>query len=160
MEEAVGTLPASLGRWLEARPRLFGTLDRFINRGRRVKTGAISWFLVLYALSAMKSVRRGTLRHTREMAHLGHWLDTAIAELPQNYDLATEIILCRRLVKGYSDTHARGQSKFDRVMTAVVMVRGQPDAAAWIRRLRQAALLDEDGIALDGALKTVASVYA
>jgi indolepyruvate ferredoxin oxidoreductase beta subunit len=39
------------------------------------------------------------------------------------------------------------------------MLKGKSDAAAWVRRLRQAALLDEDGIALDGALKTVKSVY-
>ena len=30
--------------------------------------------------------------------------------------------------------------------------------AEWMRRLREAALLDENGIALDGALKTVATL--
>jgi indolepyruvate ferredoxin oxidoreductase beta subunit len=64
------------------------------------------------------------------------------------------------LVKGYSDTHARGQSKFDRVLSAVPVLTGRPDSAAWLRRLRQAALLDEGGIALDGALKTVESAFA
>jgi indolepyruvate ferredoxin oxidoreductase beta subunit len=159
MEEIAGTLPLSLGRLLEDRPRLFQALDRFVNRGRRVKTGTIRWFLVLYALSAMKPMRRRTLRHSREMAHIAQWRETALSVLPQDYDLAVEILACRRLVKGYSDTHARGQSKFDRVLSAVPMLSGRPDGAAWLRRLRQAALLDEDGIALDGALKTVASVY-
>jgi indolepyruvate ferredoxin oxidoreductase beta subunit len=32
---------------------------------------------------------------------------------------------------------------------------GREDGAAWMRRLIQAALLDEDGIALDGMLKTI-----
>ena len=50
------------------------------------------------------------------MAHLERWLATALARLPDNYDLAVEVIRCRRLVKGYSDTHARGLSKFDRVL--------------------------------------------
>lgn len=159
MEEITGTLPAAIGRFLEERPRLFNALDRIVNRGRRVKTGTVSWFLVLYALSAMKGMRRGTLRHGREMAHIEQWLNVAVAQLPHDYDLAGEIIACRRLVKGYSDTHARGQSKFDRVLSAVPSLAGKSDAAAWLRRLRQAALLDEEGIALDGALKTVETAY-
>ena len=32
------------------------------------------------------------------------------------------------------------------------------DGADWMRRLRDAALMDENGIALDGALKTVATL--
>ena len=32
------------------------------------------------------------------------------------------------------------------------------DGADWLRRLREAALLDEEGKALDGALKTVATL--
>ena len=55
------------------------------------------------------------------------------------------------------DTHARGLSKFDRVMSALPMLRGRPDAADWMRRLRTAALANEKGKALDGALKTIES---
>ena len=65
---------------------------------------------------------------------------------------------CRRLIKGYSDTHARAQSKFDRVLSALPMLEGREDAADWIRRLREAALKDEKGDMLDGALKTVATL--
>jgi len=43
------------------------------------------------------------------------------------------------------------------VMTAAAKLEGRPDAADWLRRLREAALKDEDGVALDGALKTVES---
>ena len=38
------------------------------------------------------------------------------------------------------------------------MPAGRDDAADWIRRLREAALKDEKGDMLDGALKTVASL--
>ena len=64
---------------------------------------------------------------------------------------------CRRLVKGYSDTHARGLSKFDRVLAAVKLVAAREDAAEWAARLREAALKDEDGKALDGAIATIRS---
>ncbi len=155
LEEVAGTMPASLGRWFEANPTLFGWAFR---KGRRVRSGTIHWFLMLYALAAFKPIRRTTLRHQREMAHLERWLALAAERVEQNYDLAVEIINARRLVKGYSDTHARGESKFDRVIGAVPLLAPRADGADWMRRLRDAALLDENGIALDGALKTIATL--
>jgi len=155
LEEIAGTLPAPLGRWLEAHPRLVGWMFR---RGRRVRSGTISWFLVLYFLAALKPIRRATLRHAREMAHLERWLSLATDLVPKNYELAVEVIAARRLVKGYSDTHSRGISKFDRVIGAVPLLAGRADGADWMRRLRDAAMLDEAGIALDGALKTIATL--
>ncbi len=158
MDEVCGTLPKGLGLWIEARPKLFAFLDRRVNKGRRVKTNTLFWFSSLYLLSAMRRIRRGSLRHFREVQHREAWLETALAVLPVNYDLAAEVIATRRLVKGYSDTHVRGLSKFDRVLSAVPMLQPREDGADWLRRLRQAALLDETGIALDGALKTVATL--
>jgi len=155
LEEVAGTMPVPLGRFLEAHPTLFGWAFR---KGRRVRSGTIHWFLMLYVLSALKPIRRTTLRHKREMAHLDKWLALAGARVAENYDLAVEIINAHRLIKGYSDTHARGESKFDRVIAAVPALAPRPDGADWMRRLRDAALMDETGIALDGALKTVASL--
>jgi indolepyruvate ferredoxin oxidoreductase, beta subunit len=40
----------------------------------------------------------------------------------------------------------------------VPLLASRDDGADWMRRLRDAALLDESGIALDGALKTVATL--
>ncbi|HEV7370800.1 indolepyruvate oxidoreductase subunit beta family protein [Arenibaculum sp.] len=158
MEEVIGTLPAGIGRWFEARPAVTARLDRFVNRGRRVRTGTISWFLALYAVAGMKRMRLRTLRHEREMRHVAAWLDRAAAMLGRNYDLAVEVVACRRLVKGYSDTHARGEAKFDKVLSALPLLAHRGDGADWLRRLRQAALLDEEGVNLDGALKTVATL--
>lgn len=158
MEEVCGTLPRALGAWIEARPALVARLDRLVSRGRRVRTGTIFWFLGLQAVSALRRVRRGTLRHARETVHRDAWLATALDTLRVNYDLAVEVLECRRLVKGYSDTHARGESKFQRVLSGLPLLVGRDDGAAWLRRLRQAALADEDGTALDGALKTIATL--
>lgn len=158
MEEVCGTLPKGLGLWIESRPGLFAFLDRRVNKGRRVRTATLFWFLGLYMVSALRGRRRGTLRHAREMDHMNAWLKTAADLLPMNYDLAVEVLSARRLVKGYSDTHSRGLSKFDRVLSALPMLRDREDGADWLRRLKQAALLDEGGIALDGALKTVATL--
>jgi indolepyruvate ferredoxin oxidoreductase beta subunit len=155
MEEVAGTLPVNLGLWLEAKPGLFRTLDRLVNRGRRVQTGTLRWFLPLYLLGGLKRFRRGTLRHKRETAHRDAWLDLARKIAPKDYELAGAILEARRLVKGYSDTHARGASKFDKVIAAATHLAGRADAAEWLRRLCKAALADEEGKALDGALATV-----
>ncbi|MGH8733392.1 MAG: indolepyruvate oxidoreductase subunit beta family protein, partial [Burkholderiales bacterium] len=56
---------------------------------------------------------------------------------------------------GYSDTHERGTSKFDRVLSALPQLQGRDDGAEWLHRLIEAALKDEEGAMLDGALKTV-----
>jgi indolepyruvate ferredoxin oxidoreductase beta subunit len=158
IEEICGTLPSGWARWIEARPRLFRILSRVFDRGRQVRTDALFWFLVLYALAGLKPRRRTLRRHEIETAHLDAWLAKVRETLPGNYDLAVEIVKCRRLIKGYSDTFARGQSKFDQVLSAVPMLAARRDGADWLRRLRDAALLDEEGKALEGALKTVVTL--
>ncbi len=158
MEEVCGTLPKGLGQWIENSPKLFTFLNRRIDKGRRVKTGTLCWFLGLYVVSSLRRFRRSSLRHHTEVAHRDAWIEKAKGVQPANYDLAVEVLGNRRLVKGYSDTHSRGLSKFDRVMSALPMLKDREDGAAWMRRLRQAALLDEQGIALDGALKTIATL--
>jgi len=155
MEEVMGMLPASFGRWLGARPRLLGWLDRRVNRGRRVKTYSLPWFLTLYAVGGMRGLRRRSLRHAVETAHRDGWLKAATEAVGSNYQLGVEILQCRRLVKGYSDTHSRGLSKFDRTLAAIKLVERREDAADWARRLREAALKDGAGTALDGVIQTI-----
>jgi indolepyruvate ferredoxin oxidoreductase beta subunit len=91
------------------------------------------------------------------MAHIDAWLAEAVDRLPRDRAFAEEILKTRRLIKGYSDTHARGLSKFDRVMAGVALVDGREDAADWTRRLIDAALQDPKGEALEGALETIRS---
>jgi indolepyruvate ferredoxin oxidoreductase beta subunit len=154
-EEICGMLPAPLGAFIEARPFLFRTLDRLVNRGRRVPVARIGGFLQLYCVAALRPTRRSSLRHKRETEHREAWLAQAADILPKNYDLAVEILRCRRLVKGYSDTHARSFSKFDRVMAKAPQLVARADGAQWMARLIAAALIDEPGDALDGVAKTI-----
>jgi indolepyruvate ferredoxin oxidoreductase, beta subunit len=155
--EVAGVLPAGLGRRVMASPRALKILEKLFNRGRHLRSDGLWAFAQLYALGGLRFYRRRTLRHAEEVAHLESWLAQAMAYLPQNYDLAVEVIRCRRLIKGYSDTHARGLSKYDRVLGGIAVVASRADAADWARRLREAALQDEEGRALDGALATIRS---
>jgi len=158
IEEFCGTLPAGLGSYIESRPKLAAFLDRRINRGRRIRTDSFTGFAMLWFIGGLRRWRRSLLRHKVEVEHLERWYDLALSHARKDYALATEILNCRRLIKGYSDTHARAQSKFDRVLSALPMLEGREDAADWLRRLREAALKDEKGDMLDGALKTVATL--
>jgi indolepyruvate ferredoxin oxidoreductase beta subunit len=158
VQEICATLPAGLGRAVEGSAVMTGLLRRVFERGRRVRTTSLRGFVPLYFLAGLKPWRRRLLRHEREMAHVRAWLDLVSAQIGRDDRLAVELLKCRRLVKGYSDTHARGASKFDRVTGATALLAGRADAADWIRRLRDAALADEDGTLLDGALRTVATL--
>lgn len=158
VEEFCGSMPAGIGRYIENRPRLAAFIDRRINRGRRIRTDSLSGFALLWLIGGMRRWRRSLLRHKVEQAHLDRWYALALATVSHDYALAVEILNTRRLIKGYSDTHVRAQSKFDRVLSALPMLKGRPDAADWLRRLREAALKDEKGDMLDGALKTVATL--
>ena len=153
-EEIVSLLPARMGARWQDNPKRMALIDRLFNRGRRIRTDGFIGFSMLYLLAGAKGWRRRTLRHRHEMAHLEVWLARVQTAPP---DVAIELLRNQRLIKGYSDTHARGQSKFARVMAGAALLEGRDDAADWIRRLREAALKDEEGRALDGALLTVES---
>lgn len=157
-EELVSMLPRRLGAWVAMRPNLMALVDRVFNRGRHVQTAKLGGFLQLYALSGLRRFRRSLLRHANETIHIEGWLELAIQNLSTNYGLAKGIISTRRLIKGYSDTHARGISKYDRVLSAVPLLAARDDGGAWMDRLISAALKDEDGALLDGALQTLKSL--
>jgi indolepyruvate ferredoxin oxidoreductase beta subunit len=157
MEEVCGALPAGLGLWIESSPRVLGILRRLVDRGRRVRTGTIGWFLMLYLLAGLRRLRRSTLRHRREQAHIEAWLKRARTAARHDIALAVEILEAHRLVKGYSDTHDAGEGKFSRLMVMAERLEGRADAADWMRRLRTAALADAEGRVLDDSIKTIES---
>ena len=155
MAELVGLLPPRPGLWLERRVRLMGWLDRVFCGPRRVRTDRIGGFLLLYLVAGLRGWRRRTLRYAREWRRIEAWL--ASVRAARDPAFAAELLANQRLIKGYSDTHARGIDKFDRVSAAAARLEGRADAAAWVRRMREAALKDEQGIALDDVLRTVDS---
>lgn len=157
VEEMVSILPARLGHWAEGSGFAKATLGLFAGNGRRLRTDRVGGFLMLWLAAGLRPRRRGLLRHEAESAHLQALLQKALTTAPKDYQLAVEILACQRLIKGYSDTHARGLTKFAKVLSGLELLHGRDDAADWLRRLREAALQDEKGAALDGALQTIRS---
>ena len=155
VEEICATMPAAIGRAFETNAALRWMLRVMFDHPRRVRTTALSGFVPLYLIAGLKPWRRHMLRHDREVAHRDAWLTVVGAQ--SRADVALELLKCRRLVKGYSDTHSRGQGKFDKIIGALWLLNGRDDAADWVRRLRDAALADADGKKLDGAIATIKS---
>jgi len=145
LEEVYGLLPPGWVRWIEASPGVRRMLASRIGNGQRLRPHTVRGQLMLQGLAALRRWRRRSSRHGVEMAHIGLWLARVAELMPQDAALALELIRCRQLVKGYSDTHSRGEAKFDRLMQAAQALLGRPDAAADLTALRQAALADPQG---------------
>lgn len=155
LPELLGILPHGLAAWLDASPRLEAWLAPRLDRGRRIHTHTLRGHLLLRAVAGLRRWRRGNRRHAEEQAHLQAWLDAVERALAGDYALAVELLRCRRVVKGYSDTHARGSGRFDRLLRAAALLAGREDAGASLAALRDAALRDADGQALDQALRAM-----
>ncbi|MFZ3584631.1 indolepyruvate oxidoreductase subunit beta family protein [Loktanella sp. DJP18] len=154
-EEIAGLLPAGLGARIQANPKNMARLDKWFGKGRRLRTDSLRAFVILHILGGLKGYRLRTYRHQSEVAHLDRWLKSCAAQV--QYALRIEMVRNRRLIKGYSDTHSRSLTKFDRVMDMAPLLEGRADGAEWMARLREAALQDPDGKALEGAIRTVRS---
>jgi indolepyruvate ferredoxin oxidoreductase beta subunit len=151
IEEICGTLPIGLGSWL-LRSK---TPKRWMTRltgGRQIATSSIGGFLQLYWLAGLRRWRRKTLRYSQEQIRIGRWLEFIARVARQNYPLAIEIADCQQLVKGYGETHERGTASFDAILADAQTWQQRAGAAGRVRTLRDAALADDQGLALSKAL--------
>ena len=156
-EEIASLMPAKMGEKWEASANRMALLHWLFNKGRRLRTDRLLVFAILNMLGGLKRYRLKTRRHAVETAHLENWIKNCIAVSDTDYTLAIQLLKNQRLIKGYSDTHMRGLSKFAKVMSASKILEGRKDSAEWMERLRTAALQDESGLELDGAIQTIKS---
>ncbi len=152
VQEIADTLPAGLGRWLLATGWARRGVERVASKGRIVRTSSVRGFLMLYAVAGLRRIRRTTLRFVEEHARIDAWLALVSKTTDSDPELAVAIAECQRLVKGYGDTHARGLANYNAVIAQVTRLQGHPDAPGTIRRLRDAALADEQGTKLAAAI--------
>ena len=156
--EIAALLPAAPARWVSAWDR------RRIARGKNafavaltVRANGIFGFLALRTLSSLTWLRRRGTRYAQEQAMIERWLAAIAAALESDWEVANEIALCGRLVKGYGATNERAKRNLlhilDHLATGGSFAAPALRADA-IRQARDAALADEDGRGLDAALVT------
>lgn len=152
LREICDALPAGIARRLLASPLVERLTRPAFSKGRRVETTGLGWNLALRAVAALRRFRPRSLRYGEEQERIDAWLDRAAASARHDMALATEIIRCQRLIKGYGDTFDRGLANFERIMAALPWLAGGTDAPDRLAALRDAALADDRGEALAEAL--------
>jgi indolepyruvate ferredoxin oxidoreductase beta subunit len=145
--EIAGTLPAGMGQRVLNSVWASKLLAR-LTGDRRVRSSTVSGFLLLRLLASLKRWRRGTLRYKIENARIEDWLNHIERTASVNHALAVEVARAQRLIKGYGDTHEHGWRNFSALMQQLEGLRNRADGAARLASLQQAALADEDGLAL------------
>ena len=154
--EIADQLPPAMANPIRAYAKRQGKVAIFEN-GVRVESTALSGYAKLRALAFMGRFRRASSRYAIEQAQIERWL-AAIVNAPTG-ELALEIALTARLIKGYSDTHQRGKDNFLRILDTLVeggagkVHYSNETRTACIRAAREAALADPDGRKLDGSLE-------
>ena len=160
VEEIAALLPQGLSRRLVAWAQKRGLMHK-LNVGLHVNSSSVSGFLLLRLLASLRPLRRLSARYAEEQALIERWL-AAIAAAPHP-ELALEIALCGRLIKGYGDTNRRAKANFLRIFDTLVdgdaVVEGgavtDPGARAQaVRAARAGALADPDGRGLEASLST------
>jgi indolepyruvate ferredoxin oxidoreductase beta subunit len=154
--EIAGTLPAAVGAWVLASPRVSRWLGRATG-GKRIRTTTIGGFLFLHALAGLKRWRRRTWRYLQENARIEDWLARIERLAPAHYELAVELARAQRLIKGYGETHERGWKNFTTLLSRLDELATRADGAALMARLQEAALADEEGQTLAKELAGLAA---
>lgn len=152
IEEISDTLPTFLGRWILGSRFFQWLIYKVTHKGIKLQTTSVFGFTALYFLARLRPIRRRSLRFGQEQERIDNWLDIVVRYAPHNYQLACEIVECQQVVKGYGDTHKNGMRNFELLMESVPSIADDSRAAERLKYLRNAALADEQGLALQAAL--------
>jgi indolepyruvate ferredoxin oxidoreductase beta subunit len=149
-------LARPLLRWAEKKPGR----KRKTHVGLYLRTDTLWGFFRLRGMAGLRGLRRIGHRYIEEQKQIEAWLDLVRRAAALGRDYALEVVELARLVKGYGDTHMRGTGNFGRIAELVVtpaLTARRPDGAL-LRRAREAALADPEGVNLAKLLAGAATV--
>jgi indolepyruvate ferredoxin oxidoreductase, beta subunit len=152
VEEFADIMPAALGAWMLRTEWFTRLINRLAGKGKILQTTSLSGFLQLYMLAGLRGFRPRTLRFKREQKRITDWLEHLKDVAKTDPALALEVAECARLVKGYGDTYLLGTRNFEGLMNALPRLRRMENPAARLKVLRELALADDTGKALENAL--------
>ena len=146
-EEIAAILPVKFGQWVRRHVAKGGHLP-FVGKGRYLKSTSAWGYWLLRTVAVLKRFRRKSLRFQEEQAAIVIWLDAMERALPASTAFAGALAELPRVLKGYSDTQARGQRAFEAIMSQIVLpalAAGRiADAAGDLRDAIAAALSDPE----------------
>jgi indolepyruvate ferredoxin oxidoreductase beta subunit len=154
IDEIAAVLPERVGRAVQGWAERRGFAAR-LNLPLRLRSTSITGHALMRFLAGRRRRRRQSFRFAEEQVRIESWLDALCRAAPRDPALAREIALLPRLLKGYGDTHRRGLANYQTIFHHLVepaLASPTRDAAAALRRAREAALADPEGGALRAAL--------
>jgi indolepyruvate ferredoxin oxidoreductase, beta subunit len=152
IEELCQLLPPFLARPILNVSARRGWLGR-VYFGMEVNSTSIFGYLRFLLLAKLRVLRPFGYRYKQEQTAIEAWLALIGAAAKQSTALALEVAECARLIKGYGDTHARGEANYAAIEARII----QPAlagtipterAADAVASARTAALVDPDGESL------------
>lgn len=152
--EFAGLLPKPLAgpllRWDRARVAAGGAAWAL---PLKIGSHSITGMLALRGMAWLKVLRPWGSRHAQEQRDIGQWLQATTTACAQSPLLGLEVARCGQLIKGYGSTNERGKHNLQHILTNVLTQPQAPaEKAQAMAKIRQAALQDEAGKALDQAL--------
>ncbi|HEX2653232.1 MAG TPA: indolepyruvate oxidoreductase subunit beta family protein [Xanthobacteraceae bacterium] len=159
IEEICSVLPPVLARpilGLAQRRQWLGN----VYWGMEIKSTSILGFLRFWFLAKLRRFRPSSYRFHEEQAAIESWLTLITDAAKHSPELALEITECARLIKGYGDTHKRGQTNYQMIETRVIRpaIAGTLDRARAVDAIasaRTAALVDPEGEGLANCLAAI-----
>jgi indolepyruvate ferredoxin oxidoreductase, beta subunit len=150
LAEIADILPPALAARLRAvaARRLQRTGSATLGEGVQLATSSVSGLLVMRLMASLRVLRRRSARFAEEQALMARWAAALEAAQKQDSELAKELASLPKLIKGYSDTHARGKASFVNILERVAepsLKQPTPDAAHQLRNAMRAALANPDG---------------
>jgi indolepyruvate ferredoxin oxidoreductase beta subunit len=153
IEELTQLLPPRVARPIREFAQRRGWLGR-VYFGMQIQTTAVTGYLRFLLLAKLRGLRPYGIRYAEEQAQIESWLRLILQASEIAPPLALEIAECARLIKGYSDTHARGTANYRAIEARVIRPAlaggvGSARAADAVASARAAALADPEGDALE-----------
>lgn len=148
VDEWASLMPRWLGAPILALADRTGLRYR-LNVGMHVRTTSMTGYLPMRALAKLKGWRRRTLRFHDEQKRIEAWLEAVRRSLAIDNNVALMVARSAKMVRGYSDTHARGVAKHARLMGELDRCLASADPAGAFRPLLDAAITDPEGDSLE-----------
>jgi indolepyruvate ferredoxin oxidoreductase beta subunit len=156
-EEIADILPIALSKRIMARVARGKGLP-FMGRGVHLRSNGVFGYWMLRAMAGLRRIRRRSLRFGEEQVAIEAWLDLMQHSLAMSPSFAEALADLPRVLKGYSDTLARGRIAYNRIIDELITPAtelGNLDGQAeQVRTAISAALADENHAKLNEVLRT------
>lgn len=148
-EEIADVLPYGVGKWIMARLEKGGKFP-FLGRPVHMHSSSVFGYWSLRLVSKLALIRPSSYRYRMEQQEIEKWLLALQSVLVVSPEFALNLAELPRLIKGYSDTLAKGKKAYLAIMQDLVLPAvetGTDDWSAANSKLRTAmdAALSNDG---------------